>query len=46
MVPHYHVHIVPTYPGDPPGRIFNSADFERTTLEYRQELAAAIRTFL
>jgi histidine triad (HIT) family protein len=46
MVPHYHVHIVPTYPGDQPGRIFNSADFERTPLEYRQELAAAIRACL
>ena len=46
MVAHYHVHIVPTYPGDQPGRIFNSADFERTTLEYRLELAAAIKTHL
>ena len=36
----------PTYPGDQPGRIFNSADFERTTLEYRLELAAAIKTHL
>jgi histidine triad (HIT) family protein len=46
MVPHYHVHIVPTYPGDPPGRIFNSADFERTTVEYRLELAEAIKAYL
>ena len=46
MVPHYHVHIVPTYPGDPPGRIFHSDEFERTTVEYRQELAAQIKAQL
>jgi histidine triad (HIT) family protein len=46
MVPHYHVHIVPTYPGDEPGRIFNSADFERTSIEYRLELAEAIKRHL
>jgi len=42
MVPHYHVHIVPTYPGDQPGRIFNSADFERTSYEDRMALAEQI----
>jgi histidine triad (HIT) family protein len=35
-VPHYHVHIVPSYPGDPPGKVFSSAEFERTP---REELA-------
>ena len=46
MVPHYHVHIVPTYPGDQPGRIFNSEDFERTSIEYRLELAQQIMAHL
>jgi|SRR5580704_4515256 histidine triad (HIT) family protein len=29
-VPHYHVHIVPTYAGDQEGQIFRSEDIERT----------------
>src|SRR5439155_23929892 len=32
-VPHYHVHIVPSYAGDEPGRIFKSEDFERKSRE-------------
>jgi histidine triad (HIT) family protein len=32
-VPHYHVHIVPSYHGDEPGRIFKSEDFERVPHE-------------
>jgi histidine triad (HIT) family protein len=39
---HYHVHIVPSYPGDPPGRIFNSAETERTPLEERLKVAVRI----
>ncbi len=47
MVAHYHVHIVPSYPGDPPGgRIFRSADFERTPYEERVALAERIRRHL
>ena len=43
MVAHYHVHIVPSYPGDPPGgRIFRSDDFDRTSYEERMELAQQI----
>jgi histidine triad (HIT) family protein len=41
-VAHYHVHIVPSYPGDPPGRIFDSASTERTPLEERMTIAARI----
>ena len=41
-VPHYHVHIVPSYPGDPPGRIFASAEFERTPREELQRIAEQI----
>jgi histidine triad (HIT) family protein len=41
-VAHYHMHIVPSYSGDIPGRIFNSAEVERTPLEERLEIAARI----
>src|SRR5262245_55526358 len=41
-VAHYHVHIVPTYPGAEPGRIFHSEDFERTPYEERVVTAARI----
>ena len=42
MVAHYHVHIVPTYPGDPPGKIFSSDNTERVPIEDRLELAKQI----
>jgi histidine triad (HIT) family protein len=45
-VAHYHVHIVPSYPGDEPGRIFNSAETERTPLEERLVIAGRIRAEL
>lgn len=45
-VPHYHVHIVPSYPGDPPGRIFKSEDFERVPHEELLETAARIAKHL
>lgn len=41
-VAHYHVHIVPSYPGDLPGRIFKSEDFERTSYEERVKIAERI----
>jgi histidine triad (HIT) family protein len=41
-VPHYHVHLVPSYPGDPPGRIFRSEDFERTPYEELLRIASKI----
>lgn len=41
-VPHYHVHIVPSYPGDPPGRVFQGADFERTPKEELERTAERI----
>jgi histidine triad (HIT) family protein len=47
MVAHYHVHIVPSYPGDPPGgRIFRSDDFERVPIEERMLLVEQIRRHL
>ncbi len=45
-VPHYHVHIVPSYPGDPPGRIFRNEDFDRRPPEELLEIAARIRAYL
>lgn len=45
-VPHYHVHIVPSYPDDPPGRIFRSEDFERTPHEQLLRIAARIAAHL
>jgi histidine triad (HIT) family protein len=45
-VPHYHVHIVPSYPGDPPGRIFRSEDFERRPYEELLQIAAQISAHL
>jgi histidine triad (HIT) family protein len=45
-VPHYHVHIVPSYPGDPPGRIFRNEEFERRPQEELLEIAETIRTHL
>jgi diadenosine tetraphosphate (Ap4A) HIT family hydrolase len=40
------VHIVPSYPGDPPGRIFRSEDFERTPYEELLQIAARIASKL
>jgi diadenosine tetraphosphate (Ap4A) HIT family hydrolase len=45
-VAHYHVHIVPSYPGDLPGRIFNTAELERTPIEEGLEVAARIAAAL
>jgi histidine triad (HIT) family protein len=45
-VPHYHVHIVPSYQGDPPGRIFRNEEFERRSHEELLEIAEAIRAHL
>ena len=45
-VPHYHVHIVPTYSGDPPGRIFRNEDFERRPQDELVEIAERIRAHL
>ena len=45
-VPHYHVHIVPSYPGDQPGRIFRSEDVERTPPEELARIASRIAEHL
>lgn len=45
-IPHYHVHIVPSYPGDAPGRMFRSDDYPPTRLAERLEIARAIAAHL
>jgi histidine triad (HIT) family protein len=45
-VPHYHVHLVPSYPGDEPGRIFRSADVERLRQDELLAIAARISAHL
>jgi histidine triad (HIT) family protein len=45
-VPHYHVHIVPSYAGDQPGRIFRSEEVERSPHEDLLLVAEQIREHL
>jgi histidine triad (HIT) family protein len=45
-VPHYHVHLVPSYTGDPPGRIFRSEEVERSPHEELLLVAERIRSHL
>jgi histidine triad (HIT) family protein len=45
-IPHYHVHIVPSYPGDAPGRMFRSDDYGPTPLDERLEIAQSIASHL
>lgn len=44
--PHYHVHVVPRYPGGDPHRIFHSTDFEPVGMAEQHEVAAAVRRAL
>jgi histidine triad (HIT) family protein len=40
--PHYHMHIVPRYPGSDPTKIYSETDFEPISTAQQQELAARI----
>jgi len=40
--PHYHVHVVPRYPGSDPHRVFHSRDFQPVPLTDQLEIAAAV----
>ena len=42
-VGHYHVHVVPRYPGSDPARRFRERDFEHTAIETLEELARLLR---
>jgi histidine triad (HIT) family protein len=41
--PHYHLHVVPRYPGSDPTRIYMEKDFEPISLAQQHEIAAKIR---
>ena len=41
-VPHYHVHVVPRYPGDPGDKVFHADQFEATPIEERLRIAERI----
>ncbi len=41
-VAHYHVHVVPRYPGDPGDRVFHAHEFEPTPMEERLLIAERI----
>ena len=40
--PHYHLHVVPRYPGSDPTRIYTERDFEPISIAQQRELAAKI----
>ena len=40
--PHFHVHVVPRYPGSDPGKIFRSAEVEPVSMEAQLSVAASI----
>jgi diadenosine tetraphosphate (Ap4A) HIT family hydrolase/limonene-1,2-epoxide hydrolase len=44
--PHFHVHVVPRYPGSDPGRRFRHADFEAIPIGEQRAIAATIRSAL
>ena len=41
--PHYHMHVVPRYPGSDPTKIYSEADFAPISLAEQRALAARIR---
>jgi histidine triad (HIT) family protein len=45
-VPHFHVHVVPRYPGSDPTRIYQQGDFEPVSIEEQEAAAKAVRTAL
>ena len=45
-VPHYHVHVLPSHPGDDPSRFIRPDERAYVPLEERSELAARIATRL
>lgn len=44
--PHYHVHVVPRYPGSDPRKIFRSDEVEPIDMDQQVEVARAIREAL
>ena len=44
--PHYHVHVVPRYPGSDPRKIFRSAEVEPVDMDRQLKVAGTIREAL
>jgi histidine triad (HIT) family protein len=40
--PHYHMHVVPRYPGSDPTKIYSEKEFEPISISQQRELAAKI----
>jgi histidine triad (HIT) family protein len=40
--PHYHMHVVPRYPGSDPTKIYSHTEFQPISIEQQRELAATI----
>jgi diadenosine tetraphosphate (Ap4A) HIT family hydrolase len=40
--PHYHMHVVPRYPGSDPTKIYSHTDFEPISIAQQEEVAARI----
>lgn len=45
-ISHYHIHLVPRYPGSDPARIFREEDYPHTPIEELEERAAILRSRL
>jgi histidine triad (HIT) family protein len=42
-VPHFHVHVVPRYPGSDPSKIYLQANFEPVSMAEQESVAGAVR---
>lgn len=45
-VPHFHVHVVPRYPGTDPRRLFQEKNHEPQPIELRRQIGAELRAAL
>jgi diadenosine tetraphosphate (Ap4A) HIT family hydrolase len=45
-IPHFHLHIVPRYQGEDPGRIFGEQHFEKIPFEELLAIAGEIKKYL
>jgi histidine triad (HIT) family protein len=45
-VAHFHVHVVPRYPGSDPTKIYLQGDFEPVSMEEQESVAKAVRMAL
>jgi histidine triad (HIT) family protein len=45
-VPHFHVHVVPRYPGSDPSKMFLQANFEPVSMAEQESVAGVVRSAL